>query len=159
MDIDDLTDDELDALASKLAGRLPTGHHGDRFVLNRRQLMSLAGVAGGGGVLAALGVDEASAQASDIASEDTSDGQVGVPGSPEDVVIDQLRDPGGDEVFNVDDTGAINAQPREWAFDLINGGAPVTDGDEIDRQVWVIANGASDPSGADPEDIIFEEEA
>jgi hypothetical protein len=155
----DLSDDDYDEIASKVVERLDPGRYGDRFVLSRRQVMSLAGVAGGGGVLAALGVDQASAQASDIASADTSDGQVGASGSPEDVVIDQLRDPGGDEVFNVDDTGAIDAQPREWAFDLINGGAPVTDGDAVDRQLWVIANGASDPALADDEDIIFEEES
>lgn len=35
----------------------------------------------------------------------------------------------------------------------------VSDGDGTERQVWVIANGASDPAGADPEDIIFEEES
>jgi len=62
-------------------------------------------------------------------------------------------------VFNIDDTGAVNAQPREWAFDVINGGAPVTEGDGVDRQLWVIANGAADPAGADPEDLIFEAEA
>lgn len=36
--------------------------------------------------------------------------------------------------------------------------APVTDGDSIERQIWVIAAGAADPAGADPEDIIFEEQ-
>lgn len=35
----------------------------------------------------------------------------------------------------------------------------VSDGDGTTRQIWVIANGASDPAGADPEDIIFEEES
>jgi hypothetical protein len=34
----------------------------------------------------------------------------------------------------------------------------VSDGDGTERQIWVIANGASDPAGADPEDIIFEEQ-
>lgn len=33
----------------------------------------------------------------------------------------------------------------------------IADGDNIDRQHWVIAAGADDPAGADPEDIIFEE--
>jgi hypothetical protein len=36
--------------------------------------------------------------------------------------------------------------------------ATVTDGDGTKREIWVIANGASDPAGADPEDIIFEEQ-
>jgi len=35
----------------------------------------------------------------------------------------------------------------------------ITAGDGTERQIWVIANGASDPAGAGPEDIIFEEEA
>lgn len=34
----------------------------------------------------------------------------------------------------------------------------VSDGDGTTRQIWVIANGASDPAGAGPEDIIFEEQ-
>ena len=37
--------------------------------------------------------------------------------------------------------------------------AIVTDGDGTKREIWVIASGASDPAGADPEDIIYEEEA
>lgn len=35
----------------------------------------------------------------------------------------------------------------------------ISDGDGTTRQYWVIANGASDPSGAGSNDIIFEEEA
>jgi len=41
----------------------------------------------------------------------------------------------------------------------LNGGGPVSDGDGTERQIWVIANGASDPAEAAPEDIIFEEES
>jgi hypothetical protein len=40
----------------------------------------------------------------------------------------------------------------------INDGGPITDGDDTERQLYVIANGASDPSGAGPEDLIFEEQ-
>lgn len=51
-----------------------------------------------------------------------------------------------------------------FAYDLdvansLNGGGPLSDGDGTERQLWVIANGAGDPSGADPEDIILEETA
>lgn len=35
----------------------------------------------------------------------------------------------------------------------------VSDGDGTTRQVWVIGNGASDPAGAGPDDLIFEEES
>jgi len=127
MDIDSLTDDELDQLASKLAGRLPTGTHGDRVVLTKRQFMGAATGVLSAGALMALGVDEASAQAA---------GQVGTSSSPVDV-----------EAYDVQ------------VANLLNGGGPLSDGDGTERQVWVIANGASDPAGADPEDIIFEEEA
>lgn len=36
--------------------------------------------------------------------------------------------------------------------------ATITDGDGVDREIWVVAAGGSDPAGADPEDIIFEEQ-
>ena len=128
MDIDSLTDDQLDRLASQLAGRLPTGRHGDQFVLSRRQLLSVAGGSAGIAGLVALGVDPAAAQ--------SAAGQVGTPSSPENVFA-----------FDLDVQGELN------------GGGPLSDGDGTERQLWVIANGASDPSGADPEDLIFEEEA
>lgn len=35
----------------------------------------------------------------------------------------------------------------------------IADGDGVSRDYWVIANGASDPSGAANNDLIFEEEA
>jgi hypothetical protein len=41
---------------------------------------------------------------------------------------------------------------------VLNNGGPVSDGDGTERQIWVIANGASDPAGANPEDIILEEQ-
>lgn len=43
--------------------------------------------------------------------------------------------------------------------DLLNNGGPLSDGDGVERQHWVIPQGASDPAGAEPEDIIFEEES
>ena len=124
----ELSDDERSALAAEVAHELDTGRYGERFVLSRRQLLSIAGGAGGVAALTALGVDPAAAQ--------TAAGQVGTASSPENV----------------------------FAFDLdvantLNGGGPLSGGDGTERQLWVIANGASDPSGADPEDIIFEEES
>lgn len=41
---------------------------------------------------------------------------------------------------------------------ILNGGGVVTDGDGTERNIWVIANGASDPAGATAEDIIFEKQ-
>jgi len=109
----DLTDDERSELAQEVAAELDTGQYGDKYVLSRRQLLTLATATGGGGVLAALGADGAAAQATD----DTSSGTVrGNSGGGMDVYLDQLRDPTGDEVLNVDDTGAIDATLREWVF-------------------------------------------
>jgi len=77
MDIDSLTDDQLDQLASKLAGRLPTGRHGDKSVTTRRQLLATAaGGSAGVAALVRLGIDPATAQ--------QAAGQVGTPSSPED---------------------------------------------------------------------------
>jgi hypothetical protein len=129
MEIDDLSDDQLDQLASKLAGRLPTGRHGDKIVTTRRQLLAAAaGGSAGVAALVKLGIDPATAQ--------QAAGQVGTPSSPEDVFA-----------FDLDVQGSLN------------GGGPLSDGDGTERQIWIIANGASDPSGADADDIIFEEES
>lgn len=62
--------------------------------------------------------------------------------------LTQTLDAAGNDVTNV---GALGTT-------TLNGGGPVSEGDGIERQIYVIANGASDPAGADPEDIIFEEE-
>lgn len=48
-----------------------------------------------------------------------------------------------------------NASPT---FNSVNGGGPISDGDGIERQIWVIESGASDPVDADAEDIILEKE-
>lgn len=53
------------------------------------------------------------------------------------------------------DEGSI--QPPENHDNSAHSVTFISDGDGTERQIWVIANGASDPSGADPEDIIFEE--
>lgn len=38
----------------------------------------------------------------------------------------------------------------------LNNAGPVTDGDGVERHIWVIAAGAANPAGAGPNDIIFE---
>lgn len=53
------------------------------------------------------------------------------------------------EPFFLDDTGT------ESPVD----GSLIGSGDGVQRDIYVIANGASDPSGADADDLIFEEEA
>lgn len=40
-----------------------------------------------------------------------------------------------------------------------SGNGAITDGDGIDRQIWVIPAGGTAPAGASAEDIIFEREA
>ena len=63
MQPDRLSDEQLDQLAAELAPRLPTGTHGDRVILPRRQFVAALGGTLGAGALMALGVDEATAQA------------------------------------------------------------------------------------------------
>jgi hypothetical protein len=124
----DLTADERSELAAEVAAELDTGRYGERFVLSRRQLLSIAGGVGGVAGLTALGVDPAAAQ--------SAAGQVGTSSEPVDV-----------EAYDV------------TVSNLLNGGGPISDGDGTERQLWIVANGAGDPSGADPEDLIAEEEA
>lgn len=60
------------------------------------------------------------------------------------------------EVQSATVNGLLDAGSVETT--ALNSGGTVTDGDGTERQVWIIASGASDPSGADPEDLIFEEQ-
>jgi len=53
-------------------------------------------------------------------------------------------------------TGDVTAQSGDYT--AVEVGA-IGDGDDAGREAFVIASGASDPAGADPEDLIFEEEA
>lgn len=52
-----------------------------------------------------------------------------------------------------------DAQPPENHDNAAHSAAFVADGDGTERRIWVIPNGASDPAGANAEDIIFEEQA
>jgi len=101
MDIENLTDDELDRLASKLAGRLPTGRHGDKIVTTRRQLLA-ATLGGSTGVaaLVKLGIDPATAQ--------SAAGQVGTESSPEDVFAFDLDVQNG-ATFNGADLSGVGS--------------------------------------------------
>ncbi|MCQ4334641.1 DUF3618 domain-containing protein [Natronomonas sp. F2-12] len=87
---------------------------------SRRDLLKV----GSGGLLGAGLLASSQPVSAAPASADTSAGQVGVAGKSEDMVVDQLYDPGGDEILNVDDSGGINAQfGRVWHFDGINLGS------------------------------------
>jgi hypothetical protein len=81
MDPAQLTDDELDALAQQLAGRLPTGTHGDRVILSRRQFAAASAGVLSTGALMALGVDAASAQAA---------GQIGTSSERVDIFANEI---------------------------------------------------------------------
>jgi hypothetical protein len=105
MDIDNLTDDDLDRLASKLAGRLPTGRHGDKIVTTRRQLLAAtAGGSAGVAALVKLGIDPATAQ--------SAAGQVGTASSPEDVFAYNLDVQNGAQ-FNGNDIGGVGSLSTE----------------------------------------------
>jgi len=101
MDPTDLSDAQLDQLADQLAGRLPSGTHGDRVVLSRRAFAAAVGGTLGASGLVALGVDPAAAQAA---------GQVGTSADPVDARLFDLYvanalqsdlDAGGNALTNV----------------------------------------------------------
>ena len=72
--------------------------------------------------------------------------------------VDELTDPSGTQhTGQLADDG--DPQPPANHDNTAHSLTFVSDGDGTERQIWVIANGASDPAGADPEDIIFEESA
>ena len=121
---------DIDAVADAVLERLDPGTVIDNtIILSKRQLLAIAGSGLGAGGLAALGISEASAQTGPA-------GQVGTDTEPVDV-----------EAWDLD------------VANLINGSGVLSEGDGTERQVRIIANGADDPDGADPEDIIFEEES
>jgi len=49
-----------------------------------------------------------------------------------------------------------SSDPVDVEANLINGGGPIVDGDGTERELYLIANGASDPADAGPDDLIFE---
>jgi len=105
-------DDDLEARVERVEEQL------SKTMPSRRQLLAGAGTLGVGALLGG-GADTAAAA---DGTQDTSDGTVRGGGGGVDVRLDELRDPGGDEVFDVDDTGAINAavSGREWRFDSVS---------------------------------------
>jgi len=120
MDPTDLSDAQLDQLADQLAGRLPSGTHGDRVVLSRRAFAAAVGGTLGASGLVALGVDPAAAQAA---------GQVGTSSSPVDAFVYDLDvanalqsdlDAGGNALTNV---GSVST---ESATINANGGLTLT---------------------------------
>ena len=100
MDIDALTDDDRKQLAKDLAAELDTGLYGNRAVLSRRQLLTLAGGSAGVAGLVALGVDPATAQ--------SAAGQVGTEASPEDIYAFDLDVQNGAE-FNGSDVAGVGS--------------------------------------------------
>ena len=148
------SDSDVDPeLVEAVAEELDTGAYGNRVVLTRRQAAGLAAGTLSLGAVLGYGTGSASAQS----TGDESEGNVGTAARTQDVWVDQLLDANDNQFLNVDPGEPVNAQfGRNWVFDQINGGGPISDGDGTERQHWVIANGAGDPSGVDPEDLIFE---
>ena len=115
MDPDALSDDDLDQLAHRLAPHLPTGTHGDRVVLTRRQFAAAASGVLSAGALAAVGVDEASAQAA---------GQQGTASSPNNMfaydlnVANQMTSSlpmNGNDIENAGSVSAASLNGAEFA--------------------------------------------
>jgi len=89
-----------------------------KMLPGRRGALKAGGLLAGGGLLGALGSERV--EAAD-GTQDTSAGTIGAAGDSNDIYLDQLYDPDGDEILNVDDTGDINAAfGRTWAFDDIS---------------------------------------
>jgi hypothetical protein len=114
-----------------------------KMLPGRRGALKAGGLLAGGGLLGALGSDRAAAA---DGTQDTSAGTIGGAGESNDIYLDQLLDPGGDEILNVDDTGDINATfGRTWDFssvdlqnsslslDSLNTGQITSDSDRIER--------------------------
>jgi hypothetical protein len=127
-----LTDEQVDELV-QLSEDRQDGKKSRREFAKAVGALGLGGLLGGGGAASMTGTAKADASTTD------ADGNVGRPNNRVDVFADGVNS----KTVN---TGSLN------------GGGPISDGDGTERQIWVIPNGASDPAGADPEDIIFEEE-
>lgn len=143
---------EIEALRQAVQGGGPT----------RRGLMQGAGALGVGALLGGGASHAIDPVAADASTSD-SDGDVGTPSNRLDVFADGV-DTTSIDADELNGADISDTQTAERGFETDgNGGltpvATVTDGDGTKRDIWVIANGASDPSGADPEDIIFEEES
>lgn len=111
-------DSDLRARVAELEATVQNQQETIRKMLpGRRGALKAGGLLAGGGLLGALGSDQAAAA---DGTQDTSAGTIGAAGDSNDIYLDQLYDPDGDEILNVDDTGAINAQGREWLFDSVN---------------------------------------
>lgn len=104
----DLSAEDRKALAKDLAAELDTGRYGNRFVLSRRQLLSIAGGSAGVAGLTALGVDPATAQ--------SAAGQVGTQSSPEDVFA-----------YNLDVQGTLQRDLDAGGQAIENAGSVSTD--------------------------------
>jgi hypothetical protein len=109
---------DTEELAAQVVDELDPGSVvNDKLVLSRRQVIALAGSGLGAGALATWATGDAAAAGG---TNDTSVGDVGAAGDSVDVYLDELRDDGGDEVLDIDDTGEINAAfGRTWNYDTI----------------------------------------
>jgi len=89
-----------------------------------------------GGLSAALAGGAAYSLTGRGSAADTSSDQAGAAGKSIDVYLDQLRDPGGDVVADVDDTGAIDWMNRGHTNlgPLANGGSAIPVNDDLDLQ-------------------------
>lgn len=88
----------------------------------RRDALKMGGGLLGLGLLGGGGLAASSGRAKAV---DTSAGQLGTTGSSLDLYIDELKDPGGDNLVDVDDTGILDWQ-RAFAVPALTAGS-ITD--------------------------------
>jgi hypothetical protein len=155
----DNSDIDYDKLADSIISRLQS------LGVSRRDMLTvLAG--GGAGALAMGAASPASAQQiNGIIKAD----QLGTSSEPvqqlyvqNETTYENSEAIGTLTVDTLNSADVSDTQTAERALETDGSGnlnpvAAVTDGDGTKREIWVIANGASDPAGADPEDIILEE--
>ncbi|WP_225334244.1 twin-arginine translocation signal domain-containing protein [Halomicrobium urmianum] len=84
-----------------------------RMMPNRRDVLKAGGAAAGAGLLG-FGAGTAS-------GSDTSSRRAGAPGDEVDVYLDELKDPSGDVVADVDDTGAVEFLRPVSVEEMANG--------------------------------------
>ena len=133
MQPDRLSDEQLDELAAELAPRLPTGTHGDRVILPRRQFVAALGGTLGAGALMALGVDEATAQAA---------GQQGTAEEPNDMFAWDLDVQNGATFNGTDIEGVGTLSAEDLVSDYLYAGA--YDASDADARLDNALTAASD---------------
>lgn len=111
-----------------------------KMMPGRRDILKM----GGASAVTALGIGVAVQPG---AAADTSQGAIGESGGSQDVYLDEIRDPGGDVVADVDDTGDIDWQSR--GFDNLSSVSTDEIGIGNTRALTAVSTSPSSPGTLD----------